>query len=115
MNPEQFRFLVLVVDRILVEVGLRAPEASVRDASGEEPLRYLLHGPHGTGKSHVLKFVGELCEMIGYQKGLDWQLVAFQAANATDLSGETIHHAMGFSINDDLHSFRFVSTKSSGS
>ena len=98
-----------------MEVGLRAPEASVRDASGEEPLRYLLHGPHGTGKSHVLKFVGELCEMIGYQKGLDWQLVAFQAANATDLSGETIHHAMGFSINDDLHSFRFVSTKSSGS
>lgn len=81
VNREQFRFLALVVDRILVELGLRAPEASVRDASGEEPLRYLLHGPPGTGKSHVLKFVEELFEMIGYKKGLDWQLVAFQAAN----------------------------------
>ena len=99
VNQEQFRFLALVLDRILVELGLRAPEASVRDASGEEPLRYLLHGPPGTGKSHVLKFVEALFEKIGYKKGLDWQLVAFQAANATDLSGETIHHAMAFSIN----------------
>ena len=99
VNQEQFRFLALVLDRILVELGLRAPEASVRDASGEEPLRYLLHGPPGTGKSHVLKFVEELFEKVGYKKGLDWQLVAFQAANATDLSGETIHHAMAFSIN----------------
>ena len=82
-----------------MEVGLRHPEASVRDASGEEPLRYLLHGPPGTGKSHVLKLLEELFEMIGYKKGLDWQLVAFQAANASDLSGETIHHALGFSIN----------------
>ncbi len=91
--------MALVVDRILVEVGLLHPEASVRDASGEEPLRYLLHGPPGTGKSHVLKLLEELFEMIGYKKGLDWQLVAFQAANASDLSGETIHHALGFSIN----------------
>lgn len=103
LNREQFRFLELVVDRLLVEMELRDPEASIRDATGDEPLRYLLHGPPGTGKSHVLKFVEELFDMVGMQKGLDWQVVAFQATNASDLGGDTIHHAMGLSINVKSH------------
>ena len=85
VNPQQFRFLVLVVDRILVEVGLRAPEASVRDASGEEPLRYLLHGPPGTGKSHVLKFVGELFEMIGYRVSMQVPVVLLRQGPSPQL------------------------------
>ena len=63
-----------------------------------DPLVWLLHGPPGTGKSHVLGFVKELFELIGYIYGLDYEVVAFQAVNAADLQGKTIHGAFGFDI-----------------
>ena len=54
-NPKQFEFLQLVVDRILVGAGLIQKEHSVRQT--DDPLVWLLHGPPGTGKSHVLGFL----------------------------------------------------------
>ena len=95
-NAKQHEVLELVVDRILVEYGLLQPEESVRQTS--DPLVWLLHGPPGTGKSHVLGFVKELFELIGYIYGLDYEVVAFQAVNAADLQGKTIHGAFGFDI-----------------
>ena len=95
VNEKQFQFLQIVVDRLVVELGLQDASASLR-ADGAEPLRYLLHGPPGTGKSHVLKFVQELFLLVGMKKGIDFQFVAFQATNAADLGGETIHHTFGY-------------------
>ena len=95
-NAKQHEFLELVVDRILAEVGLLPPEESSRQTS--DPLFWLLHGPPGTGKSHVLGFVRELFGLIGYVYGLDYEFVAYQAANASDLQGKTIHQAFGFDI-----------------
>ena len=54
-NSKQHQFLELVVDRVLVEAGLIQPEQSVRQTM--DPLVWLLHGPPGTGKSHVLAFI----------------------------------------------------------
>ena len=79
-NPKQFEFLQLVVDRILVEAGLIQKERSVRQTG--DPLVWLLHGPPGTGKSHVLGFLHQLFELVGYAYGLDYEVVAFQAVNA---------------------------------
>ena len=94
LNPKQLEFLELVVDRVMVEEGLISKEESVRNS--EEPLIWLLHGPPGTGKSHVLGFVRELFDMINYAYGLDYEVVAYQGSNAADLGGKTIHKALGF-------------------
>ena len=98
VNCEQFRLLQLVADRLKVELNLIKPEESLRP-DGAEPLRYLLHGPPGTGKSHVSKLVQELFKLVGLKKGIDWQFAAFQAINAADLDGDTIHHAVGLNLN----------------
>ena len=104
VNTMQFQFVRLVAERIMVEFGLKDVEtALLPDAVGSEPLRYLLHGPPGTGKSHALRFVQELLELVGFKKGLDWQFLAFQATNAADLGGDTIHHACSF--NQSARSF----------
>ena len=94
-NPKQFEFLELVVDRIKVEASLIPPHQALRKT--EEPLRWLLHGPPGTGKSHVLTFLRGLLGMAGQEYGLHYEIVAFQAVNAADLQGKTIHKAFGFS------------------
>ena len=96
-NSKQHQFLELVVDRVLVEAGLIQPEQSVRQTM--DPLVWLLHGPPGTGKSHVLAFIRELFDKVmDYIYGLDYEVVAFQAVNAADLHGKTIHGAFGFNL-----------------
>jgi DNA replication protein DnaC len=49
-----------------------------------EPLRWVLHGGPGTGKSHTLKFLRqELFEkVLGWHHGVDFQIVSFQAVIA---------------------------------
>ena len=83
-NAKQFEFIELMADRVKVELGLMAPAASARP-DGEEPLRYLLHGPPGTGKSHAIKLLQELLDIVGFKKGIDYEYVAYQASNAADL------------------------------
>eukprot|EP00435_Cladocopium_sp_Y103_P038440 s3041_g10.t1 len=87
-NDKQFDFLQLVADRLMVECDLMDPRNSAREG-GAELLRFLLHGPPGTGKSHVAKFVKELFDLVGMKEGIDYQFVAFQATNAVDMDGAT--------------------------
>lgn len=96
-NQKQFQFIELVADRLLVELNLITPEESIRP-NGAEPLRCLLHGPPGTGKSHAVMMLEELFDLVGYKKGIDWEIVAFQTTNAADLEGKTIHNAVGLDI-----------------
>jgi hypothetical protein len=93
-NPLQLEMLRLVVDRILVETGLISSEQALRKTT--DPLLWLLHGPPGTGKSHVLGFIRELFDMMGYTYGLDYEVATFQAVNAADLGGKTMHKAFGW-------------------
>eukprot|EP00971_Amphidinium_carterae_P346282 6487632-Amphidinium_carterae.4 len=65
-----------------------------------EPLVWLLHGPPGTGKSHVLPLLRDLFDnVLGYTQGIEYQITAFQAVNAADIRGKTIHHAFGLNVN----------------
>ncbi|CAJ1455037.1 unnamed protein product, partial [Effrenium voratum] len=98
LNGKQLELLRVVVERVLVELELVPPdhEIALRRA---EPLAWLLHGPPGTGKSHVLKFLRDLFEeQLGYAQGIDYEVAAFQAVNAADIRGRTLHNACGLGV-----------------
>ena len=63
------------------------------------PLRWLVHGGPGTGKSHVITQVKKLFhDVVNYEIGVRYQVVALQAVTASLLGGDTIHHACGISF-----------------
>ena len=57
----------------------------------------MLHGGPGTGKSYTLNLIrkGLFEETLGWQQGVEYQVVTFQAVMAEALGGDTIHHALG--------------------
>ena len=55
LNAEQFEVVALVGKRICRELEVE----SMPDADIGEPLRWVLHGGPGTGKSHVIKIIKE--------------------------------------------------------
>ena len=57
-NAEQFQAVKMVVERVIRETEYLTGQ---RESPGE-PLRWLLHGGPGTGKSHVIKLVKEFSE-----------------------------------------------------
>ena len=63
----------------------------------QEQFIRLMHGGPGTGKSHVIKLLKEeLFEKeCGWSSALDFQIGAFQAVNADNIDGHTLHHALG--------------------
>ena len=91
-NKEQFLAVEKVVKRCIEEMQYRngnAPEMG-------EPLRWLVHGGPGTGKSHVIKLVKEFFkDVLHHDLGIEYQIVALQAVMAALLGGDTIHHALG--------------------
>ena len=71
----------------------------VDDANVGEPLRKLVHGGPGTGKTHVIKLIKELFEdIIGWEQGVQFQVVAFQSVMAHLIGGDTIRHALGIPV-----------------
>ena len=52
-NAEQFAAVKLVVNRVIREIEYLTEQ---RESPGE-PLRWLVHGGPGTGKSHVIKLI----------------------------------------------------------
>ena len=62
-------------------------------------MRWCVHGGPGTGKSHVIMLVKELfTDVLGWDMGIEFQVVALQAVMADLLGGDTIHHACGIPI-----------------
>ena len=93
-NAEQQVFCQKVANRVVEELAEARKEHTVITA---EPLRWVLHGGPGTGKSHTLKMIRkELFEdVLGWTHGVDFQIISFQAVMAELLDGDTIHHALG--------------------
>ena len=74
-TEEQMRILRKVADRVLQEFedekfGADVPEETRRSARGdcEEPLRGLIHGHPGTGKSKVIMWIRNF-----FEKALGWE------------------------------------------
>ena len=108
-NAEQLSFLKHVVQRVACE------ERNVSVHGGptgdeDEPLRWVLHGGPGAGKSYALKLLKtELFErVLGWKRGVEFEVVALQASMADALDGDTIHHALSLSVftNEDESSLK---------
>ena len=95
VNAEQYQALRKVALRVMDE--LRHAADGTLDFG--EPLRWLIHGGPGTGKSHVIKQIKELfTEVLHWDMGVQYQVVALQAVMADLLGGDTIHHACGIPV-----------------
>lgn len=92
LNTNHFEAVQKVAQRVMQELNPAANET----VDFGEPLRWLIHGGPGTGKSHVIKEVKELfTTVLGWNIGVDFHLVALQAVMAALIGGDTIHHACG--------------------
>ena len=93
LNDDQFKMVEMVAGRLMKELDAEGSE----EVDAGEPLRWLLHGGPGTGKSHVIKIIKErLFEgLLKWDMGIQFQIVALQAVMADLLGGDTIHHACG--------------------
>jgi len=98
-TTEQTALLRRVAARILREfaeekIGDRAAEElhALDLEAEEEPVRALVHGPPGTGKSRAIKFIRRLFEeALGWQHGVEFICVAFQNRMAAAIGGTTLH------------------------
>jgi len=92
-NAEQYEFVSIVARRVIAEMRGQADKGE----NYGEPLRWCLHGGPGTGKTHALKIIRQdLFEgVLGWDMGVQFQMVALQAVMAELLGGDTIHHACG--------------------
>ena len=88
VNAEQYH----AVSRIAEKVQTELPNRRGRRCQLTEPLRWVIHGGPGTGKSHVVsKIIKEelFDQVLHWKQGLDYQIVALQAVMADLLQGET--------------------------
>ena len=98
-NAEQLEFLTIIVNKIIAEYGLGDLIGDTAGHEFQEPLGWLLHGGPGTGKTHALHFARQLfADVVGYKEGIDFVVTTFQAVNAADVQGSTIHQAFGLHI-----------------
>ena len=102
LNPEQLSFAQKVAERVVAEEECGEGE-QLRQVGKTDPLRWALHGGPGTGKSHTLRVVREelFDQVLGWQQGVQYKVVAFQAVMADQLAGDTIHHAVGLNKHGD--------------
>ena len=97
VNAKQLEAVAKVAGRVMEELPNRAGCAPI----ASEPLRWVVHGGPGTGKTHVVRDVikNELFnQVLQWQQGLDYQVISLQAVMADLLKGDTIHHACGIPV-----------------
>jgi ATP-dependent DNA helicase PIF1 len=93
-NQEQGAVLRRVVDRVVEEKRLE--QTSSKALSEVEPIRDLVHGSPGTGKSAMTGWLRDLFEnVLGWEHGVQFVFLSFQNTMAADINGFTIHHWAG--------------------
>jgi len=116
-TTEQITVLKRVRDRLLTEVELLTAPRHTRNAVNsqnlkgqvhdprEEPLRGLIAGCPGTGKSRVIKWIIRLfVEVMGWTGGVEFDCVAFQNRVAFAMHGSTLHTAGQIKIGEQSYS-----------
>lgn len=98
LNKTQYLVVKKVAKRICLEY--RALCGGMRFEDLPEPLRWSMHGGPGTGKTHVIKILKEelFGQVLGWNIGMEFNIIAFQAVMADLLGGDTIHHALNICI-----------------
>ena len=90
-NEAQLRAITVVAERTIQEMEKGSGDVGSRG----EPFRRLLHGRPGTGKTYVITLLCELFAELGWEQGVHYQVVTFQASSAQRIGGDTIHHSLG--------------------
>ena len=88
-NAEQEKVLSRVLSRVREEKKLEQTDAKAK--SKTEPLRDLVHGCPGAGKSAMTAWIRDLFEKALVQ----FVFLSFQNTMAADINGFTIHHWAG--------------------
>ena len=95
----QLEVLRKVRDRVLTEFrlmkeGCDLPQLDAERLAFEEPVRGLIHGLPGSGKSALILFIRSFFEKaLQWEYGVDFIFVAFQNRVAYAMGGETLHTA----------------------
>ena len=94
LNAEQFVMVRIVAQRVKIEM-VAAAKGQVPEG---EPLRWLMHGGPGTGKSHVINILRTRFfeELLHWNTGVHFQIVALQAVVAELLGGDTFTTRVAF-------------------
>ena len=93
-NTKQAEVLKRVVERITQEERLE--QTDTKRQSEAEPLRDLVHGCPGTGKSCMIGWLRDLFEnVLGWEHGVQFVCLSFQNTMAAYINGLTIHHWAG--------------------
>ena len=98
-NAQQLHVLNAVKDRLLWEIELdkipeklRKQKPHLCNTDKEEPLRALIHGLPGTGKSRVINWIRRIfMEARDWTHGVQFLCVAFQNKVAYAMGGSTLH------------------------
>ena len=101
---EQLAVLRKVCERVrrefvLLKEGLQLPKNHPRREEEEEPMRALIHGRPGTGKSRLIAWIQEMFRTaLGWKHGVEYVCIAFQNRVAYAMQGLTLHNAAGISV-----------------
>jgi len=87
---QQLRILRLILERCLLEA--REIRSSTINKANEEPLRHMIQGLPGAGKSELIKWICRAFqEVFGFQHGVQYVCIASQNTMAALIDGFTNH------------------------
>ena len=93
-NSEQEAVVDLIADRVLEEHADKCDN----DVGRSEPVRALITGGPGVGKSFVIKAARNLFDKLGYTHGCEYAFTGLQAVVAAQLHGQTLHSLLGLNM-----------------
>jgi len=89
-GPQQLQILRMILERCLVEA--REIRRSTINSTKEEPLRHMIQGLPGAGKSELIKWIRRAFEEVfGFQHGVHYVCLASQNTMASLIDGFTNH------------------------
>ena len=94
LNKGQRTILHMVAVRVKEEL-----EDELQESVGKsEPLRWMVHGEPGTGKSWVYHVLSQFFDMLGFVKDVHYAFAAFQGRMARAIGGTTLHRLVGLGL-----------------